>query len=161
MRGAIIGAIRAGGARLAALPPSVILALGWLVFVAYAYPGLMTKDSFDQLAQARSGFYFDDHPPAMAAIWAITDWFVVGSFGMLIVQSVVFLAGLQLVLRRAMRARTAALSACAILMCPPVLAPMAVIWKDCLMAAFLMLGTPAKTPVPREDTSAGLLSIWK
>ena len=29
------------------------------------------------------------------------------------------------------------------------------------LAAFLMLGTPAKTPVPREDTSDGLLSIWK
>ncbi|MEO8651976.1 MAG: hypothetical protein ABI391_06710 [Hyphomicrobiaceae bacterium] len=29
------------------------------------------------------------------------------------------------------------------------------------LAAFLMLGTPAKTPVPREDTIEGLLSIWK
>jgi nitroreductase len=29
------------------------------------------------------------------------------------------------------------------------------------LAAFLMLGTPAKTPTPRDDSIDGLLSIWK
>jgi nitroreductase len=28
------------------------------------------------------------------------------------------------------------------------------------LAAFLMLGTPAKTPPAREDDIAGLLSVW-
>ena len=28
------------------------------------------------------------------------------------------------------------------------------------LAAFLMLGTPAKTPGPRDDNAAGLLSVW-
>ncbi len=29
------------------------------------------------------------------------------------------------------------------------------------LAAFLMLGTPAKAPLPREDVDANLLSVWK
>jgi nitroreductase len=29
------------------------------------------------------------------------------------------------------------------------------------LAAFLMLGTPAKTPTPRDDSIDGLLSIWE
>ncbi len=29
------------------------------------------------------------------------------------------------------------------------------------LAAFLMLGTPAKVPPPREEVTAGLLSIWE
>ncbi len=64
-----------------------ILIAGWLVFCLYCYPGLMTKDSFDQLAEARSGFFLDDHPPVMAALWSITDHIVSGPFGMLVVRA--------------------------------------------------------------------------
>ena len=121
----------------------MILAAGWLVFVLYAYPGVMTMDSFDQLREGRTWFFTDAHPPIMAAIWGVLDRICSGPFGMLALQGTCFLAGVYLVLKRAMRPTRAAICAIAILLFPPVLAPLAVIWKDCVMAGFLVLGVPA------------------
>jgi hypothetical protein len=120
--------------------PHTILTIGWCLFVIYAFPGQMTQDSMDQLAEARSGFYTDGHPPVMAALWSATEWIVAGPFGLLVIQSVTFLAGLYLILRRALAPRTAALCAVGIFLFPPVMTPMAVIWKDCMMAGLLLLG---------------------
>ncbi len=113
------------------------------MFVLIAYPGLMTMDSFDQLEEARAGFFTDSHPPAMAALWALVDRIVPGPFGMLVIQGTAFLIGLYWILRRAMSPRTAAVVTCLVFLFPPVLAPMIVIWKDCLMAGFLVLGLGA------------------
>jgi hypothetical protein len=135
--------------RLRPLPPVAILAAGWIVFVLYAFPGVMTMDSFDQLHEARAWYFTDSHPPAMAALWGIVDRIIRGPFGMLLIQGTCFLAGLYMILRHAMSERRAAACACIVMLFPPVLAPMAVIWKDCLMAGFLVLGV------------AGLLSSCK
>jgi hypothetical protein len=123
--------------------PQVILALGWVVFLLYAYPGVMTMDSFDQLKEGRAWYFTDSHPPVMAAIWGIVDRFLAGPFGMLVIQSACFLSGLYLILCRAMSRPRAALVAVGLFLFPPVLVPMAVIWKDCLMAGFLVLGIAA------------------
>ena len=121
------------------MPPRMILALGWCVFFLHAYPGRMTRDSFDQLRQARSGVFLDDHPPLMQAVVWVTDRLVAGAIGVVILQSVIFLAGTYLLLRHALRERVAALVAVAILMFPPVVAVMVVMWKDPMMAGALML----------------------
>lgn len=139
--------VRAVGRRtwqwLRALPPLPILAVGWVGLVLYAFPGLMTMDSFDQLREGREWFFTDSHPPVMAALWGVIDWFIPGPPGMLVLQASAFLAGLYLILRRAITPRRAAVCSIAILLFPPVFAPLAVIWKDCLMAGFLVLGIAA------------------
>jgi hypothetical protein len=121
----------------------VILALAWVVFMLVAYPGLMTMDSFDQLEEARAGFYTDSHPPAMAALWAVMDRICSGPFGMLAIQGTALLVGLYWILRRAMQPRTAAIVASIVFLYPPICTTMIVVWKDCLMAGFLVLGFAA------------------
>jgi hypothetical protein len=144
---------------LCALPPRVILAIGWLLFVVYAFPGLMTFDSFYQLAEGRAWSFTDLHPPAMAALWGVVDRIVVGPFGMLVIQGTAFLAGLYLILARAMRPRRAAVCASLLLLFPPVVAPMAVIWKDCQMAGFLVLGVAALFDERRWIRLVGLAAL--
>src|SRR4051812_33360500 len=78
---------------LRALAPAAILVGGWLIFISFAYPGLMSIDSFDQLGEARAWFFTDSHPPAMAALWGLVDRIVSGPFGMLALQTGCFLAG--------------------------------------------------------------------
>ena len=122
------------------LRPLLILCAGFAVFLAYAAPGFLSIDSAQQLLEARSGQYSDWHPPAMAALWREVDHLVSGALGMLLLQSLTFLAGTYLLLRRTFSATRAAVLAIVVLGFPPVLAPMAVIWKDSQMAAYLLLG---------------------
>ena len=122
------------------IPPRIILLIGGALFLLYAYPGLMTLDSVDQLTEARAGTYTDWHPPAMAALWRLLDAIIAGPFLMLIVQGTAFLAGSYLVLARAMSPRKAAVAASLLMLFPPVLTSMAFIWKDSLMAGMMMLG---------------------
>jgi hypothetical protein len=133
-----------------------VLVVGGLSFVAYAYPGLMTFDSVDQLAEARSGFFTDAHPPAMAAVWRALDALVPGPFLMLLLQGITFLAGSYLVLRRALSPRAASVIAALVLLFPPVLSPMAFVWKDSLMAGCLLLGTALVLQPSRGWRVAGL-----
>src|SRR5688572_20293768 len=104
----MIAVMRGVARRFAELPPAAILALGWLVVLVYAYPGMMTMDSIHQLAEGRRGFYTDGHPPLMSFIWRWVDKVIAGPFGMLVLQTVSFLAGMYFVLRHAMRPRRAA-----------------------------------------------------
>ena len=120
--------------------PAAILLVGWLLVIAYAYPGQMTQDSFDQLTEARAGIYSDSHPPVMAALWRVVETFVAGPLGMLVLQVSTFQLGLYLIFRRTFARCGAAIAASGLLVFPPVMLPMAVIWKDCLMAGFLALG---------------------
>ncbi len=137
---AVAVAMRRCRAALGRLTPAAILAIGLGLFLVYGFPGLMTIDSFEQLAEARAGVYSDGHPPAMAALWRKVDLVIAGPPGMLVIQGVTFLIGCYLILRRAMRPRRAALAAVLVLLAPPILTTMVVVWKDCLMAAFLLLG---------------------
>lgn len=117
-----------------------ILVAAGLVLVAYAYPGLVTLDSVDQLGEARAHFYTDAHPPLMAVIWGGLDRIIAGPFLMLLLQGVTFLAGIYLVTKRALPPRAAAITAAIVTLFPPVMLPMAYIWKDSLMAGLLALG---------------------
>jgi hypothetical protein len=149
-------AARAVARRIAELPPLAILAFGWFVVVVYAYPGMMTMDSIQQLIEARSGFYTDAHPPAMAWLWHFVDKLIAGPFGMLVIQTVAFLAGLYLLLRRVLAPRQAAVAACVLMLFPPVLAPMGVIWKDCLMVGLFALAAAALLDERRSIRILGL-----
>jgi hypothetical protein len=144
---------------LRALSPRQILTLGWLGFMAYAFPGYMSFDSVTQLRMSRSGYLIDGHPPFMAAMWRFVELFVAGPIGMLVIQTVAFLIGAFLVLRTRMAPRTAAIVATLVLWFPPIGAVMAVIWKDSQMTAFLILGFGLLIQDRRRDHVLGLIAI--
>jgi len=126
------------------LTDRVILAIGWLWFLVYAYPGYMSYDSAWQMAQARGVEPINEwQPPVMAVLWRLLDDVIAGPFLMLVVQSVLFLAGTYVVLCRVVKPRTAAVIAVLLLVAPPNIHVMAVIWKDSQMAGFLMAGIAA------------------
>ncbi len=119
----------------------MILGIGWVLVLAYAFPGYMSADSVSQLAQARGiEVLSDGHPPFMAMTWRCLEWFSAGPFAMLLLQTGALLFGLDSILQRYVSRRSAALIAVLVLVLPPVLAPMGVIWKDSQMCGFAMLG---------------------
>ena len=124
--------------------------------MVYAFPGFMSWDSVTQLAQARRHVYTDDHPPAMAALWHFLEHFVHGPLGMLLVNSVPFLLGLYFLLVRWMSPRRAAVVAVALLWFPPIGTIMAAIFKDSIMASFLIAGTPLLLAERRRYQLLGL-----
>ena len=119
---------------------ALILGVGYVAFMLYAYPGYMSIDSGVSLLEGRTGHYTDWHPPMVGWLWHMVDWVIKGPLGMLLLQSTAFLAALYLWLRRAYQPTAAAALAVAVFLFPPVVAPMAVVWKDCQMAAYLLLG---------------------
>ena len=141
---------------LAALPPNVILAFGFAVFVAYAFPGYMSSDSALQLLQGRSWHFTNQHPPIMAAEWGVLDRIISGPTPMLLLQGALFLGGLYVLLGRAMSQRTAAWLAIALFLYPPIMTTMAVIWKDSQMAAYLVAAIAALTSQRRGVRLVGL-----
>jgi hypothetical protein len=134
----------------------VILAIGFAVFLLYAFPGYMSTDSIGQLGEARSGHFSDGNPPLMAAEWYLLDRIVAGPILMLLLQGCLFLGGLYVLLRRLFEPRHAAWCAIAILLFPPVLTPMAVIWKDSQMAAYIVAGLAAITQPSRRVRVLGI-----
>jgi len=142
------------------LPPFVIVAAGFAIGMFYAYPGLVSLDSLDQLVEARSGVYTDGHPPFMQAMWHFVEYFMTGTFGMLVIHTVAFLAGTYLLLKRALPPRGAALATVLIYLFPPVLCPLAAIWKDCIMAGFFLLGTAAFLDERRWVRCAGIACLF-
>jgi hypothetical protein len=125
---------------LTEISPRLILTIGWGLMVVYAFPGLMSFDSSMQLLEAREGFFTDAHPASMAWLWSIVDKFFAGGFGMLVMQTGMFIIGVYLLLKRAMPERRAAIATVVVVLFPPVLTPMAPIWKDSWMAALMLLG---------------------
>ena len=152
LRGALVRGWRAARR----VSPTAILLAGLAVFVLYGFPGYMSNDSCDQLLQARSLIFTDAHPPVMAAEWALLDAIIAGPLLMLVLQGALFLWGLAALLRGIVGPRAAALLAVALLLFPPVLTTMAVIWKDSQMAAYLLAGTAALLSPRRGIRLVGL-----
>jgi len=136
--------------------PRVVLIAGYVVFLLYAYPGYLTTESADQLVDARTHVLSDWHSPAMSGVWWLVESIVAGPFGMLALQSLLMLAGAYHLLRRVVSRRAAALAACAVLLWPPVAAPLAVVWRDGQMAGLLLAGAAAVTSARRPVKLVGL-----
>jgi hypothetical protein len=58
----------------------------FLLFCVAFYPGVMIVDSYSQYYEALRFYFFDWHPPAMAALWALTDRVIQGPGGMFLLQ---------------------------------------------------------------------------
>ena len=81
--------------RSSALSPLLVACrLGICITLLLYSPGYMSRDSLDQLKQARSGVLRDNHPPVVAVIWSILDRISSGLFGMLLLQTILHWSGL-------------------------------------------------------------------
>jgi hypothetical protein len=142
------------------LTPRRILALAVVGVLLYAYPGLVSYDSVDQLDQARRWDLGDWHPPAMAALWRGVELFIGGPFGMLLAQTIGLVLGANWILRDRLSPHAAALGALVVAWFPPILTVTGVVWKDGQMAGYLMLGIAALcSPRPRVRW-LGVLAIF-
>lgn len=140
-------------------PPRSVLAAAWLLAFVYGYPGQMSIDSFDHLAEARAGVFTDGHPPAMSLVWRFVEYVVAGGVGMLILQLTSFLLGLYAVLRHTFAPRGAAWATALLFVFPPVFLPLTAIWKDSVMAGCLMLGVAGLLAARRSARLAGLVAF--
>ncbi|MEO8702114.1 MAG: hypothetical protein ABI867_18875 [Kofleriaceae bacterium] len=141
--------------------PRVILAFGWTLFFIYSYPGYMSYDSVWQLEQARHIEPRNEwQPPLMAYVWGLIDKIIAGPFPMLVIQSGTFLFGGWALLRHAMSERAAAIVAVVVLLYPANIVVMAVIWKDCQMAGFLLAAIPALMSPKRGWRITGYVLIF-
>lgn len=105
----------------------MILAIGWSLFVLYAYPGAMTEEAF-----AGTG--------ALHAVWRAVDWIVVAPFSVVALQSAAALAGAHAIARRYASPGAAALAACAAVLCAPMLGGLAVVSSHALAVGLALLG---------------------
>jgi hypothetical protein len=144
---------------LGRMSPHAILLAGYTAFLVYAYPGYMSNDSVVQLIEARTGKFSDGNPPLMAAEWWVLDRIVSGPILMLLLQSTLFLGGLYVIFKRFVTPRSAAWIAIGILLFPPVLTTMGVIWKDSQMAAYLVVGIAALLQPRLRTRLLGLLAL--
>ena len=125
---------------MARVKPIAILAAAWALFVAYAWPGIMTWDSINQLIQARNHQLTTWHPPMMAWLWGLLDHIVAGPLLMLLLQTALLAIGLYALFRHYWSPMKASIVASCVFLFPPVFAPMSAIWKDSLMAGCLLCG---------------------
>jgi hypothetical protein len=139
--------------------PGVIIAAGWLILVVYAYPGQMTAQSFEVLRQARGKFFAPENPPALSAMWRWLELLLAGPSSMLLVQSAAFAIGAYAILRRAMPERPAAWVTAGLLVFPPVMVPLAVIWPDSMMTGLLVLGAAGLLSDHTRRNYLGLLAL--
>jgi hypothetical protein len=135
--------VSAAWQRVRDLPPRWVLGIGFAVAVLYGFPGYMSTDSVTQLIEARAGAVRSMHPPIMAKLWWFLDSIVAGPLLMLMLQNALMLFGLHRIFVRFATPKRAAWIAIGILLYPPVLTTMAVIWKDSQMVAYLVAGTAA------------------
>lgn len=73
-----------------------LAAFGLLITLRAFFPGLITSDALDQYQQATSFNFNDWHPPIMGFIWAITNDWIPGAFGMLLLECLLYWGGLLL-----------------------------------------------------------------
>jgi hypothetical protein len=149
----------AGWERVRALSPRTILAISFVAFLAYSFPGYMSNDSYVQLMEARTGIRTDLHPALMAIEWKLLDAVISGPVLMLVLQGLLALWGLYAILRRVMSLRAASVVAGALLVFPPILTTFAVIWKDSQMAAFLLAGIACMLDDRRWMRVLGLVAM--
>lgn len=119
-----------------------VCAAGFALTLAAFYPGLMSQDSADQWRQGRDWWFYDAHPPLMAAVWGLLDRVVEGPFLMLLFHNLLFWGGAAAFWRATRgRAPRASLAFAAFGFLPPVWASLGVVWKDVGMGAALLLAS--------------------
>lgn len=136
--------------------PGVVIAAGWLAVLAYAFPGVMTEESFEYLRQARTKFFDPANPPGISALWRHLELLLAGPTVMLLVQSGAFAFGAYQILQRVLSPIRAACAVAVLLVVPPILVPMSAIWSHSMMTGLLTLGAAALLTERTRIHRAGL-----
>jgi hypothetical protein len=132
-----------GAALLATVACGVAL-IAWAM-----WPGVMSSDSFGQLAEGRYQFYSPAHPPIMAALWHYLDRALPGPGGMLLLQGVLLWSSLAILTWLRLRRTRLGWAVLLIGLCPPVFVLAGHVWKDVQMAAALAISV-ALLAIARE-----------
>lgn len=115
--------------------PLIITATLSLVF----WPGLMSYDSVHALQGAREGVTDSTWPPMVSYIWRLVDMAIPSPVAMLFIQVLLLLVSTASILNRYLRERKFVYFSLITMIAIPVhLGTVSVIWKDVLLAAFVM-----------------------
>jgi hypothetical protein len=117
-----------------------VIPLAITIFITWVfYPGYMTYDSFHALIGARDGVTDSAWPPMVSYVWHAVDLVNSDPSAMLFSQLLLLLVSASvIVFHYTGKARSVVWSLCATLLVPVVLGTIAAIWKDVLMASFLL-----------------------
>lgn len=141
------------------LSPRAILAIGWLVFLLYAYPGYLNSEAVDEMIDARNAAIADWHSPMLTEVWRLVHHLIAGPAGMLVLQSLMLLVGAYHLVRRTLNDRAAAFTSCGLLLFPPLVATTGLISPEAQLAGFFLVGLHLLTKDARPLKLAGLLLI--
>lgn len=122
------------GRVLAAL---ILLGAAALVGLAF-WPGRMSGDTLDEIAQAMAGTYTDQHAPILEALWHPFIGHGIGPGWVLAGQLLVFAGGCYLILRHFLGRVVAALAAAAIMLTPPCFGMLGWVGRDVWFIALLL-----------------------
>ncbi|SOE68876.1 hypothetical protein SAMN05446635_3431 [Burkholderia sp. OK233] len=160
----------AGHAAFRSMVPMWIAALVATAFVSLAsYPGFLSYDSIQELAQARTIVDGSQYPPFGSYVWRIFDWIAPGPTLMQIVQNgILEFSFAYMVGRTRMPMGVKLLCVAAFTALPPILGPMLVVWKDvavgaCYMGALALLASvTAESTGNRKRTlvALALFLVW-
>lgn len=108
---------------------------GLLMTLRAFFPGLITSDALDQYQQAMHFNFNDWHPPIMSFIWAITNDWIPGAFGMLLLECLLYWGGLLLIsLSIPQSYKKISLAVILVGFMPFAVGTLSHIWKDVLHA---------------------------
>jgi len=124
--------------------------LGFIGCLIAFWPGFMSGDSLDQLAQARNGVYQDWHPPLMSAVWSRLLLFSNGPAPMLVLHVGFIWLALWLLVRRFASNRHAIWVFPLVGLLPWVSNFEGVIWKDVGLASSWLLAVALIAHKPRQ-----------
>lgn len=125
--------------RLANARPRTVVAIAWLALFLYGFPGQMLPDTFEHLIEARADFYTDASPPVFTLLFDLSDWSFGGQVLVFLLQITAFVAGAYLTFKR-LGLRHAHWWTLGFCIFPPVITPLALVWKDGLLPGLLLLG---------------------
>lgn len=151
----------------ATFPPTLLFAVGWGCYLLLFFPGFMSNDTVHQLLEGRSGQIGDWHSPVMTWVFGALDRLYPGPGGMLLAQISLIWGALWLFYRIGIANYAPRLGAVLLVMLmfyPAVLGINGVIWKDTLMAGFVVMlvaavvGSLEKPTLKWHMTALALLS---
>lgn len=121
----------------AAFPRLLLALLGMILTLRAFFPGIVTSDALDQYQQATTFIFGDWHPPVMGFIWALTNDWVPGPFGMLLLECFLYWGALLLIsLSIPDQHKKIALFVILLGFMPFTVGTLSHIWKDVLHAVF-------------------------
>lgn len=114
--------------------------VGVTAFIALSYwPGRINSDTRHEIEQARSGSYTDQHAPILQAIWHLFFFHGLTTGAVLFGQIFTLVFGSFLILRLAFGPAVATLTACLIMLTPPVLGTVGLVGRDTWFTAATVL----------------------